>query len=63
MRLREEILFFSHARESVRAEIRRNMQLHKFPLETIWTFERAASLQPGLPIEEAQQFFEIKFTK
>jgi hypothetical protein len=39
------------------------MQLWKFPLETIGTFEQAASLQPGVPLEEARQFFEIEFTQ
>lgn len=63
MRLREEILSFSHARESVRAEIRRAMQLWHFPLEAIGTFEQAASLQPSVPLEEARQFFDIEFTK
>ena len=63
MRLRTEILSFSHARESVRAEVRRTMQLWKFPLEAIGTFEQAASQQPGVPLEEARQFFEIAFTQ
>jgi hypothetical protein len=62
IRLREEILSFPHARESVRAEIRRIMQLRKFPLEAIGTFEQAASLQSGIPLEEARQFFDIEFT-
>ena len=63
LRLREEILSFSHARESVRAEIRRNMQFRKFPLEAIRIFEQAAALQPGLPLEEARQFFQLEFTQ
>ena len=61
LRLREEMLSFSHARESVRSEVRRTMQLWRFPLETIGTFEQAASLQPGIPLEEARQFFNLEF--
>ena len=38
------------------------MQFRKFPLEAIGIFEQAAALQPGVPLEEARQFFDIEFT-